>query len=48
MMPDALSPEAAGARYGVARNSDEAVALCRFWGLPMRENPVQQALAVGA
>lgn len=29
--------EAAGARYGVARNSDEAIALCRGWGVPIRE-----------
>lgn len=28
---------AAGAAYGVARSSDEALALCREWGVPVRE-----------
>lgn len=28
---------AAGAVYGVARSSDEALALCREWGIPVRE-----------
>ena len=29
--------EAAGGRYGVARSSDEAIALCRSWGIPVKE-----------
>ena len=29
--------EAAGARYGVVRSSDEAIALCRSWGISVRE-----------
>lgn len=36
--------EAAGGCYGVARSSDEAVALCRGWGIPVRERPVQPSL----
>ena len=39
---------AAGAAYGVARSSDEAIALCREWGVPLREAPVQGDLLAGA
>lgn len=37
---------AAGALYGVARNSDEAIALCRSWGIPVREVPLQRTLGL--